>query len=218
MKSWLGCSIMLFAAPGFALGQLAGTGRLACPVAEAAGVAEAEPLASGGWTTGGAFAELRPIGIDARKSRRMVRHGGVDLAAPFGSAVTAVRSGRIVLASSGPHLGNTVIIEHPDRTYSVYAFLGALEVAESTTVGAGGKIGTVGFSGDAAAVRRARPNAGARVHFALISGKRSGLAGAGQPLRLLVAAADAWQFDALALATPIDPATRLPARCLKRRP
>jgi murein DD-endopeptidase MepM/ murein hydrolase activator NlpD len=203
-----------------AMAQTQGAAALdyACPLAGAARVSAAGALAAGAWTTAGGFDDQRSIGIDAQRNRIVVRHGGIDFDAIAGTAVYAVRSGRVALAATRSHLGNTVVLDHGDGEYSVYAFLGSLGILEGTTVQRGATLGTIGFSGDAATVQRQRADATARLHFALLSGKHPGLAGAGQPLRELADGPDAWgaRFDSLA--TPVDPGKVLPAKCIDARP
>jgi murein DD-endopeptidase MepM/ murein hydrolase activator NlpD len=145
----------------------------------------------------------------------MARHFGLDLSTTTGKAVTAVKPGRVVAAGKWLHLGNTVVVEHAAREYSVYAYLGTLSVAEGAAVAAGTPLGTAGFSGDAESVHRTNATSAPRLHFALISGRRTGLAGVGQPLRLFSTSADAWLPDMDSVATPVNPVTRLPSRCFR---
>jgi murein DD-endopeptidase MepM/ murein hydrolase activator NlpD len=190
----------------------------ACPLPGAARVSVAGTLAAGAWTTAGGFDDQRSIGIDAQRNRIVVRHGGIDFDAIAGNSVFAVRGGRVALAAARLHLGNTVVLDHGDGEYSVYAFLGTLGIAEGAAVQRGAALGTIGFSGDAAAVQRERADATPRLHFALLSGKHTGLAGAGQPLRELADGADAWTARFDSLATPMDPSKALPAKCIDARP
>jgi murein DD-endopeptidase MepM/ murein hydrolase activator NlpD len=207
----LALCLVLMPMPAYAQATL--NNPYSCPLPDGAVIATADPLASGGWTTGGAFDDRRAVGIDAQRNRVMAPHAGLDLVAASGMPVTAMQAGRVAAVATWTHLGRTVVLEHGGATYSVYAYLGGTDVVEGATVASGARIGSAGFSGDADVVRRGNPDAAARVHVALIDGRRAGLAGAGQPLRLLGSAIDAWPAAMDSVATAINPTTRLPARC-----
>lgn len=75
------------------------------------------------------------------------RHGGLDVAAPAGTAVLAMATGRVVRADYSDSYGNVVDIEHADGTVSRYAHQARLDVAVGDEVRAGEQIGTVGSTG-----------------------------------------------------------------------
>ena len=76
-----------------------------------------------------------------------IRHEGIDLVAPQGSAVRAAADGvvrNITRANKG--LGNIVEIDHKNGYVTRYALLGDINVSQGRTVKRGQKIGTVGIS------------------------------------------------------------------------
>jgi septal ring factor EnvC (AmiA/AmiB activator) len=77
---------------------------------------------------------------------RVHRSGGpaVDLVAPTGSAVRSVAAGRVAFADRQDEYGLTVILDHGDHYYSLYASLGSADVHIGDSVSAGARIGTVG--------------------------------------------------------------------------
>ncbi|MDB4874043.1 MAG: peptidase [Gemmatimonadetes bacterium] len=185
-----------------------------CALARPARVGVADPLGVGAWTNGGGFTDSRAIGIDSARNRVLAPHGALDLEGVPDEGVHAVRGGTVAIASTAwPHLGNTIVIDHGDGAYSIYAFLGSLAVADGATVVRGAMIGRVGFSGDALVMKARHADARPRMHFALIKAARAGLAAPGQSLRRLTDAPDAWPAGFDQIATPVDPHSALPAAC-----
>lgn len=88
--------------------------------------------------------------------RRVTRPGGVssvELAAPVGTAVRSVAAGRVAFADRYEDYGLTVLLDHGDHYYSLYASLEGADVRVGETVPAGGRIGTIGsVSGQPAAL------------------------------------------------------------------
>lgn len=74
-------------------------------------------------------------------------HFGLDWAAPLGTPVHSVASGRIVLAEEMLVTGNTLIIEHLPGVYSLYYHLDRIDVAPEQLVSAGEPLGTMGETG-----------------------------------------------------------------------
>lgn len=76
-------------------------------------------------------------------------HRGVDLEAPVGSPVLAIRSGRAV--ETGRHRGRGLYIEleHSPGLRSLYAHLQTIDVAAGERVRQGQRIGSVGKTGNA---------------------------------------------------------------------
>ena len=74
-------------------------------------------------------------------------HKGVDFAAPVGTPVYAVLSGKVVLARFLTLTGNTVIIDHGWGLMTLYAHLSKIEVKEGQFVKQGTEIGKVGSTG-----------------------------------------------------------------------
>lgn len=75
-------------------------------------------------------------------------HGGIDLAAPWGTAVLACKSGEVIsTVQNDAILGNYVIVRHGKTTTSVYGHLSAISVQEGELVQSGDEIGKVGETG-----------------------------------------------------------------------
>ena len=76
-----------------------------------------------------------------------IRHEGIDLVAPQGSAVRAAADGLVRnVIRSNKGLGNIVEIDHRNGYVTRYALLGDISVTQGRTVKRGQKIGTVGIS------------------------------------------------------------------------
>ena len=76
-----------------------------------------------------------------------IRHEGIDLVAPQGSAVRAAADGLVRnVTRSNKGLGNIVEIDHRNGYVTRYALLGDISVSQGRTVKRGQKIGTVGIS------------------------------------------------------------------------
>lgn len=83
----------------------------------------------------------------ARGAWRM--HTGVDLIVPEGTAVLAVKGGRVQRVDRIDGYGLTVLIDHGGGWSSLYAHLLKASVSPGETVGAGQTLGLVGQSGNA---------------------------------------------------------------------
>lgn len=83
-------------------------------------------------------------------------HDGVDIAAPHGSAIRAVRHGTVVLAGQRQGYGNVVMVDHGDGLQTLYAHCDQLDVQVGARVRAGQQVATVGDTGRAT---------GAHLHF-----------------------------------------------------
>jgi septal ring factor EnvC (AmiA/AmiB activator) len=98
----------------------------------------------------GGFRSLKghlPFPIAGRAEVRRVNHGGgpgAELAAPMGSVVRSVAAGRVSFADRYDDYGLTVILDHGDHYYSLYASLGSADVHIGDTVSSGARVGTVG--------------------------------------------------------------------------
>ncbi|MCS5699217.1 peptidoglycan DD-metalloendopeptidase family protein [Cyanobium sp. FGCU-52] len=84
---------------------------------------------------------------EARGAWRM--HTGLDLIVPGGTAVLAVRAGRVMRVDAISGYGLTVLIDHGGGWSSLYAHLQNASVVEGDTVGSAQPIGEVGQSGNA---------------------------------------------------------------------
>lgn len=88
------------------------------------------------------------------EARRSDRHGvtGMDFVTQLSAGVRSVAAGHVVFADRYDSYGLTVIVDHGDRYYSVYANLGGTDVRVSDLVAAGARIGTSLALGKDAAV------------------------------------------------------------------
>ena len=76
-------------------------------------------------------------------------HGGTDYAAPTGTPVVAVNSGRIALVGDFFFPGRLVAIDHGLGLYTLYFHLDSVAVSQGDPVERGQTIGTVGATGRA---------------------------------------------------------------------
>lgn len=75
-------------------------------------------------------------------------HCGIDIAAPVGSAVRAVRDGRVKRSGDSAAVGKYVLLEHDQGSFTLYGQLARITVNEGQLVQAGQTIGEVGAAGD----------------------------------------------------------------------
>jgi septal ring factor EnvC (AmiA/AmiB activator) len=69
---------------------------------------------------------------------------GVELSMPEGRPVAAVHGGTVAYADPFMGYANLVIVEHPDRAYSLYGHLSSLSVKKGDRVDAGTTVGMAG--------------------------------------------------------------------------
>ena len=93
-------------------------------------------------------------------------HRGVDLLAPVGTPVRAMRGGWVAPAAKHQGLGNYVVLRHRGGVSTWYAHLDRVTVAPNQWVRQGQTVGTVGKTGNA----RARDIA-AHLHFEIHEGE-----------------------------------------------
>jgi len=88
---------------------------------------------------------------EARKSEA---HGvpGLEFVTQASAAVRSVSAGRVVFADRYDRYGLTVIVDHGDRYYSVYAGLGGTEMQAGDPVASGARVGTAPASGQGSGV------------------------------------------------------------------
>jgi septal ring factor EnvC (AmiA/AmiB activator) len=84
------------------------------------------------------------FGRDTLPSGGVIRWNGVGIAAPVGTPVKAVESGKVRLVGQFGTYGLTIVLEHGNGYYSVYAHLETAGVKLGASVSKGGVIGTVG--------------------------------------------------------------------------
>lgn len=74
-------------------------------------------------------------------------HNGIDLAAPYGSAVLAAYDGDVAAAGYSSTMGNYIMINHGSGILTIYMHCSALYVSKGQSVTKGQKIGAVGSTG-----------------------------------------------------------------------
>jgi murein hydrolase activator len=84
------------------------------------------------------------FGRDTLPSGGIIRWNGVGIAAPVGTPVKAVESGKVRLVGQFGTYGLTIVLEHGNGYYSVYSHLETADVKLGATVSKGGVVGTVG--------------------------------------------------------------------------
>ncbi len=99
-----------------------------------------------------------PAPVDARVSRGFGRvvesefntatfRKGVEYDVPIGTPVRAVAAGRVRFAGRFRGYGNTVIVDHGDQYFTVFAHLSRLDVGVGDAVQSGGGIALSGDTG-----------------------------------------------------------------------
>ena len=76
-------------------------------------------------------------------------HEGVDISAPRGTPVAAMKAGEVIHAGPWGGYGLCVIMAHGPRVRSLYAHLARIDVRKGQRVRGGERIGAVGQSGNA---------------------------------------------------------------------
>jgi LysM repeat protein len=101
---------------------------------------------------------LRPV-VGGRKTQGLHGYNGVDLAAPIGTPLLASAAGRVIISKAGGWYGgygNYLVIEHSNKTQTLYAHLSKNLVSVGQTVDQGQVIGLMGSTGN---------STGSHVHF-----------------------------------------------------
>ena len=101
-----------------------------------------------------------------RRGRR--HHRGIDLIAPVGTPVRAVKGGWVAAAQRDRGMGHYVVLRHRGGMETWYAHLDRIDVRPGQHVRQGATIGTVGKTGNA----RARDIA-SHLHFEVHAGGRA---------------------------------------------
>jgi septal ring factor EnvC (AmiA/AmiB activator) len=71
---------------------------------------------------------------------------GVEIAAPEDAVVRAVHGGTVGYADVFTGLGNLVILDHGGNDYSLYGYLGSIQVERGASVETGAELGRVGLA------------------------------------------------------------------------
>jgi septal ring factor EnvC (AmiA/AmiB activator) len=69
---------------------------------------------------------------------------GIEISAPEGTPVAAVHPGTVDYADAFSGFGNMVIVDHGGNYFSLYGYLGSIDVARGDHVDAGAQLGRVG--------------------------------------------------------------------------
>jgi murein hydrolase activator len=73
-----------------------------------------------------------------------VARNGIEISAPEGTSVTVVHPGTVDYADAFSGFGNLVIVNHGGNYYSLYGYLGSVQVMRDQHVDAGKELGRVG--------------------------------------------------------------------------
>jgi murein hydrolase activator len=84
---------------------------------------------------------------EIRRAERGASGPGLEMAAPLGSAVRVIHGGRVAFADEYADLGRTVLVDHGEGYFTLYAGLDGLDVPAGREVRGGEPIGRVGSSG-----------------------------------------------------------------------
>lgn len=74
-------------------------------------------------------------------------HLGLDVAAPVGTPIQAIASGKVTLADHFFFFGKLVVLDHGHGVNSLYAHLSEIDVSTGMEVAAGQRIGALGATG-----------------------------------------------------------------------
>jgi septal ring factor EnvC (AmiA/AmiB activator) len=119
---------------------------LAEPSPARAGAAAALPLrpfrGTLPWPAEGVLSS--PFGRQSPRSPGPAVRNGIELSLPEGQPVHAVHEGTVAYADPFTGYANLVIVEHPDKSYSLYGHLSSLSVKKGDRVDAGTTVGLAG--------------------------------------------------------------------------
>lgn len=85
-----------------------------------------------------------PFGRQPPRSPGPAVRNGIELSLPEGYAVHAIHEGTVAFADFFTGYGNLVIVEHGDRSYSLYGHMSALSVKKGNRVEPGATVGLAG--------------------------------------------------------------------------
>jgi murein DD-endopeptidase MepM/ murein hydrolase activator NlpD len=102
---------------------------------------------------------IRPIRGGTNTSRFSASHRALDIAAPFGTVISASDGGTVLSVGFEGSYGNCIRIRHSNGYVTLYAHLSSFSVSRGTQVYQGQEIGRVGSTGR---------STGNHVHFEII--------------------------------------------------
>lgn len=79
--------------------------------------------------------------------RKRSFHGGIDLAAPIGTAVKSTQEGTVIYSGKKGGYGKLVIVKHNHGYFSYYGHLSRIDVKKGQKVQKGTELGAVGKTG-----------------------------------------------------------------------
>ncbi len=94
-----------------------------------------------GWLTSGFGMRRDPF------TGRRTMHNGIDIVAPYGSAIVAAADGRVIFSGWKSGWGRCVELDHGNKIHSFYAHCRSLWVSIGDKITRGKKVATVGSSG-----------------------------------------------------------------------
>jgi septal ring factor EnvC (AmiA/AmiB activator) len=94
------------------------------------------------WPVGGRL--VYRFGRVTQPNGTALRYNGVGIGAAPGSPVRAVEGGTVEMAAPFEGYGPTVVVSHGGGYYSLYLYLGQVQVQQGSTVAKGQVVGTVG--------------------------------------------------------------------------
>lgn len=85
--------------------------------------------------------------VDPITGKKGAFHSGLDIAAPGGTDVLAAENGKVIVAQLYGGYGNTVIIDHGNGVWTLYAHMRSINVSKGDSVDRGDQVGAVGTTG-----------------------------------------------------------------------
>ncbi|MHB1169399.1 MAG: murein hydrolase activator EnvC family protein [Longimicrobiales bacterium] len=150
------------------------TGGTGVPAAEPSASISTRDLGTLAWPVDGNI--IYRFGPERRPNGVVLRNQGIGIATAAGTPVRAVETGTVVLARPFEGYGPTVMLSHGGGYYTLYLYLGRIDVTEGQTIPAGATVGTVGGE---------RTPEGPHVEFQVRAPVRTGVPEAVDPLRWL---------------------------------
>jgi septal ring factor EnvC (AmiA/AmiB activator) len=95
------------------------------------------------WPARGAIGQRFGRQVNSRFGTTIVRNG-IEISVADGQPVKVVHEGTVAFADAFAGYGNLVIVEHGERSYSLYGYLSGLETAAGQRVEAGTSLGMSG--------------------------------------------------------------------------